>query len=166
VSRASPHAGTFRSNATGENGIVHCEVLEIVPLRRLVYSWKGGTDSNNARSNYASRLDSVVTWTLRSEGRGTKLRMVHAGFRSPDNDFAYDAMSPGRRRHIGQISAIAAAAAWRESGNPTGTQPANTPVVRASRRWGPISASLPCWLSASYLASDKQRRGACRTNQG
>jgi uncharacterized protein YndB with AHSA1/START domain len=101
---------TFTSRPIGDwDGIVHCEVLEVVPQRRLVYSWKGGTDSNNAQANFASRLDSVVTWTLQPEGSGTKLRMVHTGFRSPQNDFAYDAMSPGWRRHIGQISEIAAA---------------------------------------------------------
>jgi len=101
---------TFTSRPIGDwDGIVHCEVMEVVPQRRLVYSWKGGTDSNNAQANFASRLDSVVTWTLQPEGSGTKLRMVHTGFRLPQNDFAYDAMSPGWRRHIGQISEIAAA---------------------------------------------------------
>jgi uncharacterized protein YndB with AHSA1/START domain len=102
---------TFKTTPIGDwDGVVHCEVLEIVPHRRLVYSWKGGTDSNNAKPNYASRLDSVVTWTLQAEGSGTRLRMVHAGFRSPDNDFAYDAMSSGWGRIVGRISEIAAAA--------------------------------------------------------
>ncbi len=101
---------TFTSRPIGDwDGIVHCEVLEVVPRRRLVYSWKGGNDSHNANPNFAARLDSVVTWTLQAEGNGTRLRMVHTGFRSPQNDFAYDAMSPGWHRHIGQISAIAAA---------------------------------------------------------
>jgi uncharacterized protein YndB with AHSA1/START domain len=91
------------------DGVVHCEVLEIVPHRRLVYSWKGGSDSNNSDSNYGSKLDSVVTWTLQPEGRGTRLRLVHTGFRSPQNDFAYDAMSPGWGRIMGRLSEIAAA---------------------------------------------------------
>jgi uncharacterized protein YndB with AHSA1/START domain len=102
---------TFKTKPIGDwDGVVHCEVLEIVPHRRLVYSWKGGSDSNDSSSNYGSKLDSVVTWTLQPEGRGTRLRLVHAGFRSPQNDFAYDAMSPGWGRIMGRFSEIAAAA--------------------------------------------------------
>jgi uncharacterized protein YndB with AHSA1/START domain len=98
---------TFKTRPMGDwDGVVQCEVLEVVPLHRLVYSWTGGTDSNNARSNYASRLDSIVTWTLQAEGKGTRLRMVHAGFRSPQNDFAYDAMSSGWRKIIGKLSEV------------------------------------------------------------
>ena len=102
---------TFKTKPIGDwDGVVQCEVLEIVPHRRLVYSWKGGSDSNNSDSNYGSKLDSVVTWTLQPEGRGTRLRLVHTGFRSPQNDFAYDSMSPGWGRIMGRISEIAAAA--------------------------------------------------------
>ena len=93
---------TFTTRPIGAwDGVVQCEVLEVVPLRRLVYSWKGGADD--------SRLDSVVTWTLQPEGKGTRLRMVHAGFRSPQNDFAYGAMSSGWQRIVGKINEIAAA---------------------------------------------------------
>jgi uncharacterized protein YndB with AHSA1/START domain len=102
---------TFKTKPVGDwNGVVQCEVLEIVPLRRLVYSWKGGADSNDSNPNYGSKLDSVVTWTLEPAGKGTKLRLVHAGFRSPQNDFAYDAMSPGWGRIMGRLGEIAAAA--------------------------------------------------------
>ena len=91
------------------DGIVQCEVLEIVSFRRLVHSWEGGADVGNGEDSYGSRLDSVVTWTLQPEGRGTRLRMVHSGFRSPGNDFAYGAMSAGWQRIVGMISEIAAA---------------------------------------------------------
>ena len=102
---------TFKTRPIGDwDGVVHCEVLEIVLHRRLVYSWKGGSDSNNSDSNYGSKLDSVVTWTLQPEGRGTRLRLIHTGFRSPQNDFAYDAMSSGWGRIMGRLSEIAAAA--------------------------------------------------------
>jgi uncharacterized protein YndB with AHSA1/START domain len=101
---------TFRTRPIGDwDGVVQCEVLEVVPHRRLVYSWKGGADSNDSGSNYGSMLDSVVTWTLQPEGRGTRLRLVHTGFRSPQNDFAYDAMSPGWSRIMGRLGEIAAA---------------------------------------------------------
>jgi uncharacterized protein YndB with AHSA1/START domain len=101
---------TFTTRPIGDwDGIVQCEVLEVVPQRRLVYSWKGGSDSNDSSPNYGSRLDSVVTWTLQAEGGGARLRMVHAGFRSPQNDFAYDAMGSGWGRIVGRISEIVAA---------------------------------------------------------
>ncbi len=100
---------TFKTRPIGDwDGVVQCEVLEVVPHRRLVYSWKGGADSNDSGSNYGSKLDSVVSWTLQPEGRGTRLRLVHTGFRSPQNDFAYDAMSPGWSRIMGRLAEIAA----------------------------------------------------------
>lgn len=98
---------TFTTRPMGAwDGVVHCEVLEVVPVRRLVYSWTGGSDDNG---KYGSRLDSTVTWTLQPEGKGTRLRMVHAGFRSPQNDFAFGAMSSGWRHIVGRISEVAAA---------------------------------------------------------
>ena len=72
-------------------------VLEVVPARRLVYSWRGGASGN---TKYGAALDTVVTWTLTPVSQGTRLRLVHAGFRSPENDFAFDAMSPGWMRIV------------------------------------------------------------------
>jgi hypothetical protein len=42
---------------------------------------------------------------------GTRLRLVHAGFRSPGNDFAFEAMSGGWGRVMGRIGEVAAAPA-------------------------------------------------------
>lgn len=101
---------TFTTRPIGAwDGIVQCEVLEVVSFRRLIYSWMGGADAEDGKDSYGSRLDSVVTWTLQPEGKGTRLRMVHAGFRSPGNDFAYGAMSSGWQRIVGKISEIVAA---------------------------------------------------------
>jgi uncharacterized protein YndB with AHSA1/START domain len=100
---------TFRTRPMGSwDGTVHCEVIEVVPQRRLVYSWKGGSRDN---ATYGSVLDTVVTWTLTPVAGGTHLRMVHAGFRSPDNDFAFDAMSPGWGRILQSIPRAIAEAA-------------------------------------------------------
>jgi len=101
---------TFTARPIGAwDGVVQCEVLEVVPLRRLVYSWKGGADADDGKDKHGSRLDSVVSWTLQPEGTGTRLRMVHAGFRSPQNDSAYGAMGSGWQRIVGRINEIAAA---------------------------------------------------------
>ena len=64
------HRFRFRTNpAPGFDGIVHCEVLEVDPPRRLSYSWRGGP------------IDTVVTWTLEPVPEGTRLRLEHKGFR-------------------------------------------------------------------------------------
>src|SRR5215467_5931112 len=53
---------SFRTRPMGDwDGVVHCEVLEVVPNRKLVYSWKGGSKTN---LKYRSALDTIVTWTL------------------------------------------------------------------------------------------------------
>jgi uncharacterized protein YndB with AHSA1/START domain len=97
---------TFQTKPMGNwDGIVHCEVLEIKPREKLVYSWKGGSDHNAA---YGSHLDSVVTWSLAAVEGGTRLRLVHSGFRSPENDFAFDAMSGGWAKVTQSIGKVAA----------------------------------------------------------
>jgi uncharacterized protein YndB with AHSA1/START domain len=97
---------TFTAKPMGSwDGVVHCEVLEVVPNEKLVYSWKGGSDDNPA---YGSRLDSIVTWTLTPADGGTRLRLVHSGFRSPGNDFAFDIMSGGWARVSQRIGTLAA----------------------------------------------------------
>jgi uncharacterized protein YndB with AHSA1/START domain len=96
---------TFKTKPRGAwDGIVHCEVLEIVENRRLVYSWKGGAD---ARDAYAS-LDTIVTWTLLPVDAGTRLTMLHAGFELPGNKAAYDAMSPGWGQVMQRLGSVVA----------------------------------------------------------
>lgn len=97
---------TFQARPMGDwDGVVRCEVLEVVPNERLVYSWRGGSDANDG---YGARLDSVVTWTLAAVAGGTRLRLVHSGFRSPQNDFAFDAMSGGWASIMQRIRQVAA----------------------------------------------------------
>jgi uncharacterized protein YndB with AHSA1/START domain len=100
---------TFRTRPMGGwDGVVHCEVLALEPSRKLIYSWKGGSAAN---AKYGSVLDTVVTWTLTPVAAGTHLRMVHAGFRSPENDFAFDAMRPGWSRILQSMPRVIAEAA-------------------------------------------------------
>jgi uncharacterized protein YndB with AHSA1/START domain len=51
--------------------------LEVVPGRRLVFEWKGGATGDKCLEGVAS---TVVTITLKPEGAGTRLRLVHAGW--------------------------------------------------------------------------------------
>jgi uncharacterized protein YndB with AHSA1/START domain len=57
-------------------GSIECEVVTIEPNKALAYKWS------------AFGLDSTVTWTLTSTGKGTHLRMEQVGFR-PDQEQAY-----------------------------------------------------------------------------
>ncbi|MEM9381050.1 MAG: SRPBCC domain-containing protein [Planctomycetota bacterium] len=64
------HRFTFRTDpGPGFDGIVRCEVLELVEPERLVLSWRGGP------------LDTRVQFELRPEGASTRLIMEHTGFR-------------------------------------------------------------------------------------
>ena len=88
------------------DGVIRCQVLEVIANERLVYSWQGGDDRNNGQ--YGSRLDTVVTWTLSKVGNGTRLRLVHSGFVLPRNDTAFTSMGAGWKKVVPSIGAIAA----------------------------------------------------------
>ena len=84
---------TYQTTPAGAwDGVIHCEVLEAVPNKRLVYSWKGGHADN---AGYGSRLETMVAFSLDHVKGGTRLRLVHSGFQTPKNDVAYDNMSNG-----------------------------------------------------------------------
>ena len=63
------HRFTFRAPpAPGFDGIVRCEVLELVAERRLTLSWRGGG------------VDTIVTFELEPATSGTRLYFSHTGF--------------------------------------------------------------------------------------
>ena len=63
------HQFTFRTKpAPGFDGIVHCEVTELEPPRRLAYTWKGG------------KIDTTVSFALEAVEGGTRLVLEHRGF--------------------------------------------------------------------------------------
>ena len=95
---------TFQTTPAGAwDGVIQCEVLEVRPNERLSYSWRGGHEGN---TEYGSRLDTVVTFTLAKVEGGTRLRVVHSGFITPKNDSAYKNMSGGWKKVIGRIGAV------------------------------------------------------------
>lgn len=103
----APVAGrrfTFQTKAAGAwDGVIHCEVLEVVPNERLSYRWKGGHADN---VGYGAPLDTVVTWTLSRAAGGTRLRLVHAGFVVPRNNSALETMGGGWRKVVPSIGRI------------------------------------------------------------
>ena len=63
------HRFEFRTKpAPGFDGIVHCQVRELDPPRRLTFTWVGGG------------IDTVVSFDLIPDGGGTLLRLSHTGF--------------------------------------------------------------------------------------
>jgi uncharacterized protein YndB with AHSA1/START domain len=87
------------------DGVIHCEVLEVMRNERLSYSWRGGHEGN---VGYGSRLDTVVTWTLSRVESGTRLRLVHSGFVTPTNDTSFKNLSEGWNKVVRNVDTIAA----------------------------------------------------------
>lgn len=73
----------------GFDGNISCEVLEVIPCKRLSYSWKGGMGSEKIS------LDSIVTWTLTPKDNGTELLLEHTGFRGLKNYIPWLVMTKG-----------------------------------------------------------------------
>lgn len=85
------HRFTFRAKPMpGWDGTVHCEVLEVEPLQKISYSWRGAD------------IDTVVTWTLRETASGgTHLHLEHAGFEDKDA-MAFDGLGSGWRGKVAE----------------------------------------------------------------
>ena len=91
------HRFNFRADPMPHwNGVVDCEVLEIVPLERLVYSWNASGDQA------LDGLKTVVTWTLARSENGTRVRMEQSGFR-PQDEAGYRGMGGGWPRILGRL---------------------------------------------------------------
>jgi uncharacterized protein YndB with AHSA1/START domain len=97
---------TFQTKPAGAwDGIIHCQVLEVIPNERFVYAWKGGDESN---VGYGSKLDTIVTFTLSRVAQGARLRLVHSGFVLPKNETAFTNMSGGWKKVVRNLDAIVA----------------------------------------------------------
>jgi uncharacterized protein YndB with AHSA1/START domain len=95
---------TFPTTPAGAwDGVIHCQVMEVLPNERLAFAWKGGHESN---VGYGSRLDTVVTWILSRVENGTRIRLVHSGFVTPKNDSAFKTMSEGWKTVIQRVGDI------------------------------------------------------------
>ncbi|RFM26421.1 SRPBCC family protein [Deminuibacter soli] len=82
------------------DGHVYCKVLEIVPYKKLVYSWKSGPGEGRIS------VDSIVTWTLVEKDNGTELQLVHSGFKEIANLKLYAAMTDGWMKNIQKIAVL------------------------------------------------------------
>jgi uncharacterized protein YndB with AHSA1/START domain len=96
------HKCNFRAQPVmGWNGVTDCEVLELVPHQRLVYTWNASGEQ--ARDG----LKTIVTWTLTPHNGGTHVRMEQSGFR-PQDEGGYRGMGGGWPRILGRLEDVAA----------------------------------------------------------
>ncbi|PSL44268.1 uncharacterized protein YndB with AHSA1/START domain [Chitinophaga niastensis] len=91
----------FRTNpipGLNFDGIVYCRVLEIVPFKKLSYSWKSGPGDGKIT------IDSVVVWKLQPKDNGTELFLEHSGFSEMENFTMYNALNDGWLKNIHKIA--------------------------------------------------------------
>lgn len=87
------HHFRFRAQPQpGWDGIVHCEVLEVDPPRRLRYTWAGGGN------------ETVVTLTLAPVAEGTRLRLEHSGFQGLKGTLTKFILARGWRKKILRVA--------------------------------------------------------------
>lgn len=82
------------------DGIFYCKVLEIVPYKKLSYSWKGGPGDGKIS------LDSVVVWTLVEKNNGTELQLLHSGFKEIENFSIFIGMTDGWLKNMEKIAKL------------------------------------------------------------
>ena len=80
------------------DGIFHCRVLEIDPLKKLTYSWKGGAGDGKIT------LDTIVVWRLQPKDKGTELFLEHSGFSEKENFDIYKGMTDGWLKNVQKIT--------------------------------------------------------------
>jgi uncharacterized protein YndB with AHSA1/START domain len=94
------HQFQFRSKPNYDidfDGIVYCEVLQIVPLKQFSYSWKCTPIDGTFK------IDTVVAWTLIPKDNGTELNLHQTGFKENEYDGFYWAMHKGWMHEVGKL---------------------------------------------------------------
>jgi uncharacterized protein YndB with AHSA1/START domain len=78
------------------DGLMYCKVIEIIPFKKLTYSWKGGPEQG------ITTLDTIVEWTLEAKDNGTELHLVQTGF-NEDNISIFSAMQGGWAQNLQKV---------------------------------------------------------------
>jgi len=94
------HSFQFRASPMPNfnfNGIIDCQVLDLIPNQKLSYTWKGGANDGSIG------LDSIVCWTLEPSAGGTILKLVHSGFKEISDITMHQIMNLGWKKNIQKI---------------------------------------------------------------
>ncbi|UOE47191.1 SRPBCC domain-containing protein [Mucilaginibacter sp. SMC90] len=70
------------------DGIFYCKILEVIPFKKLSYSWKFGPGNGELS-------DSTVNWLLTEKDNGTELLLEHRDFTGPENLLMFASMKEG-----------------------------------------------------------------------
>ena len=93
----------FRTNPIPSldfDGIFYCKVLELIPFKKLSYSWSSGP------GNGEINLDSVVEWQLQQADNGTELLLEHSGFTKKENLDFYNGLNHGWVEKLNKIDEL------------------------------------------------------------
>jgi len=90
------HSFQFRAKPQGSwNGIVDCQITEIVPPQRLAFTWKGGGSGGDKLGK------TTVTFQLERAGSGCRLHLEHGLFEGTANVLLGKfIMGPGWKRMV------------------------------------------------------------------
>lgn len=92
-------AFTFKAEPQpGWDGRVRCEMLEVTNLEKLRYRWVVGDKGD---------MDTIVTFTLTPTPSGTRLSLVHSGFK-PDQKLNFGGARYGWRMMGGKLEELLA----------------------------------------------------------
>jgi uncharacterized protein YndB with AHSA1/START domain len=97
------HEFQFRTGpvpAMNFDGIFYCKVLDIVPFKRLSYSWNTGSGDGDIT------MESVVNWTLEPTEKGTDLLLEHSGFAKKENLAIYNGLLLGWVEKLEKIAKL------------------------------------------------------------
>ena len=83
------------------DGNIYCTVLEIIPLKKLSYTWQNGSSNGDGIS-----LDSVVEWTLHRNGVITELHLLHSGFNIHEHAKLFASMDGGWFKGMSKIDEL------------------------------------------------------------
>lgn len=91
------HQFQFRAKPAVEiefDGVVYCEILKVVPLKELSYTW------NCSPIKDGFKINTVVNWTLVPKNNGIELNLLQTGFKSNEHEAFYMAMYNGWTKQV------------------------------------------------------------------
>jgi uncharacterized protein YndB with AHSA1/START domain len=78
------------------DGIFYCKILEVIPFKKLSYSWKFGPGNGEL-------CDSTVNWMLTEKDNGTELLLTHRDFKGAVSPLIFTSMEKGWLGNMNKI---------------------------------------------------------------
>lgn len=81
------------------DGVMYCKVIEIIPFKKLTYSWKAGPGKG------VITMDTIVEWNLQPHGKGSRLSLIQTGFK-PENYSIFMSMTTGWDKNVKKMFSL------------------------------------------------------------